>query len=68
MWTDEIVAEIHKIWKDHAKSLNNDLAAIFTDLRKKEAASGREVVNLSRRSGAKSRWSGRIKEDSHSKP
>ncbi|AFY61868.1 hypothetical protein [Synechococcus sp. PCC 6312] len=66
MWTDEIVAEIHKIREDYAKSLNNDLTAIFADLRKKEAVSGREVVNLSRRPGAASRWSGRIKDESHS--
>jgi len=59
MWTDEIVEEIHRIREGYAKSFNYDLDAIFADLRKKEAESGREVVNLSRKSGLTSRWSGR---------
>ncbi|MEH2192715.1 MAG: hypothetical protein V7K98_08740 [Nostoc sp.] len=57
MWTDEIVEEIHRIREGYAKSFNYDLDAIFADLRKKEAESGREVVNLSRKSGLTSRWS-----------
>jgi hypothetical protein len=62
MWTDEIVEEIHRIREEYAKSFNYDLDAIFTDLRKKEAESGREVVNLSRKSGLTSRWSGQTKD------
>jgi hypothetical protein len=61
MWTDEIVEEIHRIREEYAKSFNYDLDAIFADLRKKEAASGREIVNLSRKSGLTTRWSGRAK-------
>ncbi len=38
-------------------SFDYDLNAIFEDLRQKEAESGREVVNLSRQSGLKIRWS-----------
>ncbi|GAP99320.1 hypothetical protein [Leptolyngbya sp. NIES-2104] len=48
MWTDEIVEEIHQIREAYAKSLNDDLDAIFADLRKKEADSGREIVDLSK--------------------
>jgi hypothetical protein len=59
MWTDEIVEEIHQIRAEYAKSFNYDLDAIFADLRKKEAESGREVVNLSRKPGLTTRWSGR---------
>jgi DNA-binding protein H-NS len=59
MWTDEIVEEIHRIREEYAKSFNYDLDAIFADLRKKEAESGREVVNLSRKPGLTTRWSGR---------
>jgi hypothetical protein len=59
MWKDEIVEEIHQIRDNYAKSFNYDLNAIFEDLRKKEAESGREVVNLSRQPGLKTRWSGR---------
>lgn len=58
MWKDEIVEEIHQIRDRYAKSFNYDLNAIFEDLRKKEAESGREVVTLSRKPGLKSRWSG----------
>lgn len=61
MWTDEIVEEIHQIREEYAKSFNYDLDAIFADLRKKQAESGREVVNLSRKPGLKTRWSGRAR-------
>jgi len=62
MWTDEIVGEIHRIREEYAKSFNYDLDAIFADLRKKEAESGREVVTLSRKPGLTTRWSGRTKD------
>jgi hypothetical protein len=62
MWKDEIVEEIHQIREAYAKSFNYDLDAIFEDLRKKEAESGREVVSLSRKRGLKTRWSGRIRD------
>ena len=62
MWTDEIVEEIHQIREAYAKSFNYDLDTIFADLRKKQAESGREVVNLSRKPGLKTRWSGRAKD------
>ncbi|AMW26955.1 MULTISPECIES: hypothetical protein [Arthrospira] len=58
MWKDEIVEEIHQIREAYAKSFNYDLNAIFEDLRKKQAESGREVVTLSRQPGVKTRWSG----------
>ncbi len=62
MWTDEIVEEIHQIREAYAKSFNYDLNAIFEDLCLKEAESGREVVNLSRKLDKTSRWSGRTKD------
>jgi hypothetical protein len=62
MWKDEIVEEIHQIREAYAKSFNYDLDAIFEDLRKKEAESGREVVNLSRKRGLTTRWSGRVRD------
>ncbi|AKG20817.1 hypothetical protein [Calothrix sp. 336/3] len=62
MWRDEIVEEIHRIREEYAKSFNYDLDAIFVDLRKKQADSGREVVSFSRKSeGLIARWSGRKK-------
>ncbi len=62
MWTDEIVEEIHRIRDEYAKSFNYDLDAIFTDLRKKQTESGREIVNLSRKSGRTARWSRRARD------
>lgn len=62
MWQDEIVEEIHQIREAYAKSFNYDLNAIFEDLRKKEAESGREVVSLSRKPGLTTRWSGRVRD------
>ncbi|WP_416674366.1 hypothetical protein [Egbenema bharatensis] len=62
MWKDEIVEEIHQIREAYAKSFNYDLDAIFEDLRRKEAESGREVVSLSRKRGLTTRWSGRARD------
>lgn len=62
MWQDEIVEEIHQIREAYAKSFNYDLDAIFEDLRKKEAESGREVVSLSHKRGLTKRWSGRTRD------
>ena len=62
MWKDEIVEEIHRIREEYAKSFDYDLDAIFADLRKKEAESGRKVVSLSRKPGLTARWSGQRKD------
>jgi hypothetical protein len=62
MYQDEIVEEIHKIREDYSRSFNHDLKAIFADLRKQQAGSGREVVNLSRKRGLTTRWSGRTRD------
>ncbi|TAF92107.1 MAG: hypothetical protein EAZ49_02750 [Oscillatoriales cyanobacterium] len=61
MLQDEIVEEIHKIREEYAKSFNYDLDAIFADLQKKQAESGREVVKLSPKRLLTGRWSGRGK-------
>ena len=62
MWKDEIVEEIHRIREEYAKSFDYDLNAIFTDLRKKQEESGREVVTLSRKPGLTTRWSGQVRD------
>lgn len=46
MWIDEIVEAIRKIRERYAKSLNDDLDAIFADLQQKQVKSGREIVSL----------------------
>jgi len=61
MFQDEIVDEIHKIREEYSRSLNHDLKAIFADLQKQQAESGREVVRLSPKHSLTSRWSGRNK-------
>ncbi len=43
MWKDEVLEEIYRIREEHAKAFNYDLQAICDDLRKKQAASGRQV-------------------------
>jgi len=57
MFQDEIVEEIHKIREEYSRSFNHDLKAIFADLQKQQAESGREVVTLSRKHGLTTRWS-----------
>ncbi len=59
MYQDEIVEEIHKIREEYSRSFNHDLKAIFADLQRQQAEGGRKVVNLSRKPGLTSRWSGR---------
>ena len=49
MFHDEIVEEIHRIREQYSQSFNHDLKAIFADLQKQQAESGREVVSLSRK-------------------
>ena len=46
MYKDPILEEIYKYREEYAKSFNYDLKAMFHDLRKKQAASGRKFVKL----------------------
>ncbi len=46
MMTNEILEEIHKFREEHAKTFNYDVAAMFADWRKRQAASGRKAVTL----------------------
>ncbi|MBV9388928.1 MAG: hypothetical protein JOZ78_21100 [Chroococcidiopsidaceae cyanobacterium CP_BM_ER_R8_30] len=62
MYQDEIVEEIHRIREEYSRSFNYDLKAIFADLQKQQAESGKEVVNLSRKRGLTTRWSGRARD------
>ena len=45
MKDDPIVAEIRKIRHAHAEKFNNNVAAIFEDIRRQEKESGREYVS-----------------------
>ncbi len=62
MFQDEIVEEIRRIREEYSRSFNHDLKAIFADLQKQQAESGREVVNLSRKPGLTKRWSGQARD------
>jgi hypothetical protein len=44
MWRDPIVEEIHRVRDEQAKKFGYDLHAICEDVRKKQAASDRNVV------------------------
>jgi hypothetical protein len=57
MWEDEILEQIHRIREEHAKSFDYDMKAICEDWRKRQAESGREVVNLSAKKEIAKRWS-----------
>ena len=59
MYEDAIVEEIHKIREEYSRSFNHDLRALFADLQKQQAKSGRKIVNLSGRRGLITRWGGR---------
>ncbi|MDJ1175703.1 hypothetical protein [Roseofilum capinflatum] len=47
MYQDPIVEEIHRIRQEYSAVFNHDLKAIFADLQKHQAESGREIVDLS---------------------
>jgi len=61
MYQDEIVEEIHRIREEYSRSFNHNLKALFADLQKQQAESGKKVVNLSRKRGLTTRWSGRAR-------
>lgn len=44
--TDEIVEEVRRAREAYAKQFNYDLGAIFTDIKRQQADSGREFVSL----------------------
>ncbi|GAB4207228.1 MAG: hypothetical protein Fur006_64970 [Coleofasciculaceae cyanobacterium] len=46
MWKDEVLEEIYTIREEHAKAFNYDLKAICEDLRKKQAASNRQIISI----------------------
>lgn len=62
MYQDAIVEEIHRIREEYSQSFNHNLKALFADLQKQQAESGRKVVNLSRKRGLTTRWSGQARE------
>jgi hypothetical protein len=45
MWEDPIVAEVHRIREQLAAKFNFDLAAMFADMRKRQAALGSRLVS-----------------------
>lgn len=62
MYQDVIVEEIHRIREEYSRSFNHNLKALFADLQKQQAESSRKVVNLSRKRGITTRWSGRARD------
>ncbi|XHX78759.1 MAG: hypothetical protein RBJ76_02160 [Stenomitos frigidus ULC029] len=64
MFQDEIVEEIHRNREAYSRLFNHDLKAIFADLQKQQAESGREVVNRSFKPGLTTRWSKQTRDPS----
>ena len=62
MYKDAIVEEIHRIREEYSRSFNHDLRALFADLQKQQAKSGRKVVNLSGRRGLTTRWTRSVRD------
>lgn len=48
MWQDPIVAEIHKFREEYAARFNNDMDAIFADIRKRQEQSSRPCFSFAR--------------------
>ncbi|MBD2655329.1 MULTISPECIES: hypothetical protein [Synechocystis] len=44
MFKDEIVEEIHRIRRAYSESFNHDLQAMYEDIKRREATSGRTYV------------------------
>lgn len=44
MWEDPIVAEVRRVRATHAAQFNNDLLAIYRDLKIEEQKSGRQFT------------------------
>lgn len=62
MYQDEIVEEIHRIRQEYSRLFNHDLKAIFADLQKQQAESGRKIVALPQKRSLTKRWSGRVRD------
>jgi hypothetical protein len=49
MWTDSIVAELHRLRERHARAFSYDLRRMFQDLKKQQESCGRRVVSPPRK-------------------
>ena len=55
MWEDPIVAEVRRVRAAHAAQFNNDLLAIYRDLKAQEQKSGHRFVSYPARRVAPSK-------------
>jgi hypothetical protein len=49
MWKDEIVEEVHRVREEYGAKFDHDIDAIYEDIRRRQAESGREFVSFPRR-------------------
>jgi hypothetical protein len=49
MWEDPIIQEIHQIREAYSRRFNNDLQAIYQDIKDQEKKSGRKFVSYAPR-------------------
>lgn len=52
MWEDPIVADVHRTREKLAAEYDFDVAAIFADIRKRQAALGERLLLLKRTAGS----------------
>ena len=48
MWSDPIVAQLHRLRERHARQCGYDLRRMFHDLKEQQLSSGRTIVSLPR--------------------
>lgn len=48
MLNDEIVADIHRVREDYGAKFDHDIDAIYEDIRRQQAGSGREFISFPR--------------------
>lgn len=46
MWKDEIVEEVHRVREEYAAKFHHDIDAMYEDIKRREAESGREFVSF----------------------
>ena len=46
MWKDEIVEEVRKAREEYAAKFDHDIDAIYKDIKRREAESGRKFVSF----------------------
>ena len=60
MWKDPIVEETRKLREQYANQHNHDVDAIFEDIQRRQANSGKKVVSFLPRKRTKDKRAGKV--------